>query len=55
MTYFCYIFNRQSAGAVSNTTKKLALAMENGEYDFDGTQEKPVSSDYNIFSFIDIV
>ena len=34
---------RLSFGKVVGTMNKLANAMENGEYDFDGTHEKTVS------------
>ena len=36
------LYCRMSCTAVVEFEKKLALAMENGEYDFDGTQDKMV-------------
>lgn len=33
---------RQACTAVSTCIRKVALAMENGEYDFDGTQDKQI-------------
>ena len=41
---FSFLFVcRQACTAVSLYMKKMATAMENGEYDFDGTQERKVS------------
>ena len=41
----CYfMFSRKSSTDVANTVKKIAVAMENGEFDYDGTQEKVVST-----------
>ena len=40
-TLHCYIY-RLSFGVVVGTMNKTANAMENGEYDFDGTAERKV-------------
>ena len=40
MTYLFYF--RMSFGTIVGTMNKLANAMENGEYDFDGTHDKKV-------------
>ena len=37
--------SRNSCTSVLDVVKKLAVAMENGEYDFDGTKEKKVRQD----------
>jgi hypothetical protein len=59
-----WIFSRMSFGKVVGTMNKLANAMENGEYDFDGTHDKTVCRRlslneirqklYNVKSFIDL-
>ena len=36
------VFPRELAGSVADIMKQVAVAMENGEYDFDGTSEKKV-------------
>ena len=38
------MFYRLSFGVVVGTMNRTANAMENGEYDFDGTAEKKVGS-----------
>lgn len=40
--YVLYIFIRLSFGVVVGTMNKTANAMENGEFDFDGTVDKKV-------------
>ena len=42
-------FLRKSSTDVANTVKKIAVAMENGEYDYDGTQEKVVSVVFQMY------
>ncbi len=37
------VFPRELAGSVADMMKQVAVAMENGEYDFDGTSEKKVT------------
>ena len=37
------VFPRELAGSVADIMKQVAVAMENGEYDFDGTSEKKVT------------
>ena len=37
------MFCSEASKTVSAAIKKIAVAMENGEYDFDGTKEKQVS------------
>ena len=44
MYFLSFAFCRKSCTDVANTVKKIAVAMENGEYDYDGTQEKVVST-----------
>ena len=38
------MYSRLSFGVVVGTMNRTANAMENGEYDFDGTAEKKVGS-----------
>lgn len=43
------MFSRFSFGTVVGTVNKLANAMENGEYDFDGTHDKKVGNVIHFF------
>ena len=42
LNWAAVVFYSEASKTVSAAIKKIAVAMENGEYDFDGTKEKQV-------------